>query len=163
MLGTQVSLSPRSQRLSIVLIWSFHLHCLNMGYPSDPWAHLWLPLLLPLKHMELKLHLVAKMRRFSPPPRLRFNQPITRLEIWYKNNVISFKRPLFTVWSDFYTALFRGEFKPAYLVILNRKKLSKFVKLWPRTKKIYRGVDRRRLSCPNFLNFQRIHDANFCS
>lgn len=29
--ATQVSLSPRSQRLSIVLIWSFHRHCLNMG------------------------------------------------------------------------------------------------------------------------------------
>lgn len=37
----------------------------------------------------------ADVSHFSPPPRLRFNQPITRLEIWYKNNVISFKRPLF--------------------------------------------------------------------
>lgn len=48
--ATQVSLSPRSQRLSIVLIWSFHPHCLNMGYPSDPWSDLPLPPLLSVEH-----------------------------------------------------------------------------------------------------------------
>lgn len=48
MVATKVSLSPLSQRLSIVLIWSFHPHCLNMGYPSDRSSDLCLtPLPLP--------------------------------------------------------------------------------------------------------------------
>lgn len=99
----QVSLPPRTRRLSVVLIWSFHPHGLNMGDSSNLTSNL-----------------------FSCPQRARKTTPsaghMTSLQLTITNqshawrwsiNKTSFPPSalFFTVWSDFHTALFRGEFK----------------------------------------------------
>lgn len=83
-----------------------------MGYPSDPCSD------LQSTRFPRGIY-VAFSTTCWWIAYLLINQPIISSEIQYLTDVISFYRSLFTVWSDFHTALFRGEFSYGYNNVIN--------------------------------------------